>query len=184
MQAALDDRSANLALLYTFEFATTYGLWTGKGETLHNGVWFRAGGSLIDPTVPAQSKGGAVSKMTLTLSSAAHKDISDDVLSRLFDEDWHMSRVSLQLATVDPAFSTILDAVMLFRGRIEHAELVKGPQSKIVAKCASIAIDLSRPGGLYRNDASQKRFDATDTSLEGIGTLNGAIQRESKWGQG
>lgn len=184
MQAILDDPHANLALLYTFEFATTYGLWTGQGEIPHNGLWFRAGGSVIDPGTPSQSVDGSVGRMTLSLSTATHKDITDDFLGRLLiNEDWHMKRITMQLATVDPAFSTILETTNLFRGRIEDVSLEKGKTSKLVAKCASTSIDLSKSGGLYRNDASQKRFDPTDRSHEEIGTLNGALQRESKWGQ-
>ena len=119
MQAALDG-DANLALLYTFMFGTgTYGLWTGVDEISYNGLVYRAGGSLIDIGTIKQSVNGSVGRMTMTLSTDEDKGLTDDVLVRLYDEDWHNKPVTLQLATVNDAFSAVIDAVVLFRGRID-----------------------------------------------------------------
>ncbi|WP_415158416.1 hypothetical protein [Maritalea sp.] len=183
-QAVMNGDDRHLVALFTFEFATTYGLWTGAGEKLHNGVIYRAAGSVLDVDEIEESIDGSVGSMVLKLSALPEKGLTDDVLIRLFDEDWHMSNVAAQLGTIDPKTGAIIETTNLFRGRIEDASFDEDETSVITANCASTSIDLSVSGGLYRNDATQRQIDPTDTSLVGIGTLNGAIDKDARWGQG
>lgn len=181
---SMADPSRNLVAMYVFEFGTgTYALWTGPGETTFNGLVFRAGGSVIDIAVFEESEDGSVPNMVLELSALPEKGITDDVLMRLFDEDWHMKRVTVMVGKYDPATGDVVEAAKFFGGRIEDAVFEEGQTSMIKANCASTSIDLSIPGGSYRNDATQRQIDPTDSSLVGIGTLNGAVKKDAKWGQ-
>ncbi|MGJ8529812.1 hypothetical protein [Maritalea sp.] len=185
-KAKLADPSRNLVALYVFEFGTgTYALWTGSGQTTFNGLLFQSGGSVIDVDELEESSEGTVSRMVLKLSASPEKGITDDVLVRLYDEDWHMKLVTLMLGHLDRKTGLVVEASTLFRGRIEDAPFEESPNGAVItANCVSKSIDLSVPGGQYRNDATQKLIDPTDTSLVGIGTLNGAVKKDARWGQG
>lgn len=184
-QNALDADEREVVGLFVFEFGTgTYALWTGANEIMHNGLVYRAGGSLIEVGEIDQNVDGAVGRLELQLSADPEKGITDDVLVRLFDEDWHNKPVSIQTGLLDPETGQIAYSSVAFRGRLENAELVEGEVNRIEAVCVSTSIDLSRSGGGYRNDSTQKLIDPNDTSLEGIGTLGGALEKDAKWGQG
>lgn len=183
-QAALDAPDRHAVGLFVFEFGTgTYALWTGAGEKLYNGLIYRAGGSLIDLEPLEHNADGSVGRLALGLNADPDKGLTDDVLIRLFDEDWHNKPVTIQTGILDPATNEIAYSWVEFRGRLEHAELVEGEVNRIEAVCVSTSIDLSRSGGGYRNDSTQKLIDPNDTSLEGIGTLGGALEKDAKWGQ-
>jgi len=184
LQDALDDTEGNLVALLTFDFGTVYGLWTGQGEITYNSVIYRAGGSLIELPEISENADGSVEELTLALSAAPDKGITPDVLAALFSETWHLRPVTIQIGLLDPDAGTLIGVFTKFRGRVEEASFIEGPDAdRIEAKCSSVSIDLSVPGALYRNAATQTRFDAADTSLADIGTLNGAIEKEQYWGQ-
>ncbi|WP_051213283.1 hypothetical protein [Maritalea myrionectae] len=183
-QTALDGDDREGVGLFVFEFGTgTYAFWTGAGEMPYNGLTYMAGGSVIEIDSIVEKANGAVGRMNLHLNADPEKGISDDVLIRLFDEDWHNKKVLVQYGLLDPDTGQIAHAMVKFRGRLEHAEYVEGEVNRIEAKCVSTSIDLSRSGGGYRNDSTQKLIDPNDTSLEGIGTLGGALEKDAKWGQ-
>jgi hypothetical protein len=184
MQAALAAGQGALAALYTFEFGTgTYGFWTGLGTKVHNGVTYVASGSLIEVPSIEQRADGSVSEVTIELSAAPDKGITPDVLESLYAEDWHLRPVTIQIAVLDPETYGIIGTQTLFRGQIDSAPYQRQPEPRIQARCLSRAIDLTRPGNLYRNSATQRRFDPNDKGLDGIGALNGVLQRGIKWGQ-
>lgn len=185
LRAALNDPARNMVALFTFEFGEgTEGLWTGAGEVEYSGVTYRAGGSVIDVSDIEQSADGSVGEMTLTLSEAPEKGLTTDVLVSLYDYTWHLKPITVQLAFRDPVTLEFVGVQTFFRGLMDEANYTEGPDSaKITAKCVSRSIDLSAAGNLYRNAATQARFDSADTSLNDIGTLNGALEKDSYWGQ-
>lgn len=184
MQNALDAGHRLQVALFTFEFGTgTYGLWTAEGEKSFNGVIYRAGGSLIDITEFEESLDGSVSQLQLRLSALPDKELTDDVLLRFFDEDWHLKPVTVQLGLLDPATLEIIEVKTFFRGRLESASFEEDPGSAIVVECNSTSIELSQAHGNIRNGGTQRLYDATDKSMDEIGSLNGAISRDTKWGQ-
>jgi hypothetical protein len=184
VQAALSAGQGALAALYTFEFGSgTYGFWTGLGAKIHNGVTYHASGSVIEVSAIEQRNDGSVSELTISLAAAPDKGITPDVLEALYDEDWHLKPVTVQIAILDPDSYAIIGTQTLFRGIVDSAPYQRQPEARIEARCQSRAIDLTRPGNLYRNASTQKRFDATDRGLEGIGALNATLQRGIKWGQ-
>lgn len=184
MQAALAAGQGSVAVLFTFEFGTgTYGFWTGLGNKIHNGVTYVAAGSLIEVPSIEQRADGSVSEVTIALSASPDKGVTPDVLENLYAEDWHMRPVTIQFAVLDPETHAIVGVQTLFRGQIDSAPYQRQPEPRIEARCLSRAIDLTRPGNLYRNSATQKRFNPADRGLEGIGALNGTLQRGIKWGQ-
>lgn len=189
-KAALADTARLSVGLFTFEFGTgTYGLQTGKGVITYNGLSYMAGGSAIDISQVQQVSDGSVTKLTLTLSAAPKKGLPADVLATFFDEDWHMRPVTIQLALLDPVTRAVIDNRTLFRGSADVVTYQEGPgdgsspNAALVMTCVSRSLNMSLAGNLYRNAATQLRFSATDTSLVGIGTLNGEISVQSKWGQ-
>lgn len=183
-QNALNAPDRHAVGLFVFEFGTgTYALWTGAGEINYNGLIYRAGGSLIEIEPIDQNADGSVGRLSMVLNADPEKGLTDDVLIRLFDEDWHNKPVLVQLALLDTATNQIAFAKVWFRGRLEFAEYLEGDVNRIEATCASTSIDLSRSGGGYRNDSTQRLIDPDDTSLEGIGTLGGALEKDAKWGQ-
>jgi hypothetical protein len=183
-QTALEGDDREAVGLFVFEFGTgTYALWTGAGEMPYNGLTYKAGGSVIEISHIEEKANGSVGRMNLQLNADPEKGISDDVLIRLFDEDWHNKKVTLHLGLLDPDTGLIAHAMLKFRGRLEFAEYLEDDVNRIEATCASTSIDLSRSGGGYRNDSTQRLIDPDDTSLEGIGTLGGALEKDAKWGQ-
>lgn len=181
---ALKSGSRYKVALYTFEFGSgIYGLWTAEGEKAYNGVIYRAGGSLIDVSDFEESLDGSVGQLELRLSALPDKGLTDDVLVRFFDEDWHLKPVSVQLGLIDPATAEFIDVQPFFRGRIESASFEEDPGSAIVAQCMSTSIDLTLPGGNIRNGGTQRLIDPNDPSMDEIGSLNGALQRDRNWGQ-
>lgn len=185
MQNALNDFERHGVVFITFEFGTgTYGLWTGLGEIEYNGIIYKAGASVLDVSDIENNADGSVSELTITLNTDPGKIITSDILIQLYDEDWHMRPVTIQLGLIDPDTQALIGVQTFFRGRIEEAPYEEGLDgASIKARCVSRSIELSKGGNLYRNSSTQKRFDPTDTGLNGIGTLNGAVNRDIKWGQ-
>lgn len=185
LQNALNSNQRNAVIFVTFEFGTgTYGLWTGLGQITYNGVLYQAGASILDVSNIENNADGSVSELTLTLNTDPGKNITSDILVQLYNEDWHMRPVTIQTGLIDPDTLALIGVQTFFRGRVEEAPYEEGPEiASIKARCVSRSIELSKGGNLYRNSSTQKRFDPTDTGLNGIGTLNGAINKDIKWGQ-
>jgi len=180
---AVKSPSRSAAVLLTFEFGTgTYGFWTGNGSRFYNGLKYSAGGSIFDISDIVQEGDGSVSELTIGLST--HPGIGVEVLEDLYNEDWHLRPVTIQLAMLDPRTDQIVAIQNVFRGILDTAPFTESEgQAEIQARCLSKSIELSKGGNLYRNDATQDRYDPEDTSLETIGTLNGALKKELHWGQ-
>lgn len=185
-QNAIGADSGNLAVLFTFDFGTVYGLWTGPGEVVYNSVTYRAGGSLLELPDVSENADGSVEELTLVLNAAPEKGITPDVLAALYDENWHMRPMTIQIAARDPDTGAIVGALTKFRGRIEEAPYIENPftgEDRIEALCRTWSLDLSLAGDLYRNGQLQRRLDPNDPSLDAVGTLNGAVMSQAKWGQ-
>jgi len=183
-QNALTGNARYQVALYTFELGSgTYGFWTHEGEKPYNGVTYRAGGSLIEVGEIREALDGSVGQLELKMSALPEKGLTDDVLVRFYEEDWHLKPVTVQLGLMDPATAEIIEVQTFFRGRIEEAPFDEVPGAVLSLKCASTSIDLSIPGGLIRNGGTQKLFDPTDTSMDEIGNLNGQIHKDVNWGQ-
>lgn len=185
LQNALNNYERQAVVFVTFEFGTgTYGLWTGLGEISYNGIVYKAGASILDVSNIENNADGSVSELTITLNTDPGKIITSDILIQLYDEDWHMRPVTIQTGLIDPDTQALIGVQTFFRGRIEEAPYEEGLDgANIKARCVSRSIELSKAGNLYRNSSTQKRFDPTDTGLNGIGTLNGAVNKDIKWGQ-
>jgi hypothetical protein len=185
MQNALNDYERYGVVLITFEFGTgVYGLWTGLGEITYNGIVYKAGASLLEISNIENNADGSVSELTISLNTDPNKIVTSDILATFYDEDWHMKPVTIQLGLINPDTLGLIGVTTFFRGRVEEAPFEEGPEgASIKGRCVSRSIELSKGGNLYRNEQNQKRFDPNDTGLNGIGTLNGAINRDLKWGQ-
>lgn len=173
------------AVLFTFEFGDgTYGLWTAEGERVYNGITYRAGGSVLELSDIEGNADGSVAECTLTLSTDPDKGLTDDILVTFYDSDWHNRPVTIEVAMMDPDTRAIVGSQILFRGIMAAAPYKENAdKSRIEALLSSKSIALSANGGQYRNDVTQKLLDATDNSLLGIGSLNGSISKDLKWGQ-
>lgn len=185
LQTALDGYERYGIVLITFEFGTgTYGLHTGQGEFTYNGLVYRGGGSLLDVSELEMNADGTVAELTLTLGTQPKIGISADILQTFYDEDWHMRQVTFQLGMLDPLTGLPYGLITLIQGVIYQAPYTKGKEAdKIAGRIVSRTQKLSESGDKYRNAATQKLIDPSDTSLVDIGSLNGFITRELKWGQ-
>lgn len=171
-------------ILYTFYFSSTYGLWTRPGERVINGVTYKGGGSVISMGQVEQNGDGSVSELTLSLSTDPDKGLTDDILLAFYSENWRNQLVTIEFGLRDPTTDAIIDTVMLIRGQATEAPYTKGPSKhSIDLLIQSRTIELSAQGGLYRNTQSQKRIDASDTSLDQIGILSTTVSKSLKWGQ-
>lgn len=184
-QNALLDLERSAAIFITFEFGTgTYGFWTGSGTRNYNGIDYVNGASIFDVSDIEQNSDGSIAELTLSLSAQPDKGITPDVLVALYDEDWHRRPVTIQLGLMDPDTGVLIDVETLFRGTLDTAPYDEGEGvNEIKARCLSRTNGLNKSGGLYRNAATQKRFDDDDKSLDNIGTLNGATKKDLYWGQ-
>lgn len=183
-QNGLDDSERYGVVLLTFEFAETHGYWTGLGTITFNSIEYNAGASVFDVDDIQQNGDGSVSELVLSLSAQPDKGLTTDVLVALYNEDWHLKPVTIQLGLIDPDTGALIGVTTMFRGILDTAPYEEAiGTGSIKAHCVSRSIDLSVGGNLYRNQSTQERFDPDDTSLDAIGTLNGATKKELYWGQ-
>lgn len=185
LQDALNSPERYGAVLFTFIFGTgTYGLWTASGEREIDGVVYRAGGSVLKLSNISQNADGSVSQCTLSLSTQPDKGLTADILTTFYDQDWHNKPVIIEPCLFDPDTRALIGRVTLFRGVMTSAPFTEAKgQASIDAILQSRSVELSQNGGAYRNNQSQARFSATDTSLANIGSLNAQITKSLKWGQ-
>lgn len=185
MQDALDAYERYGLALFTFNLGgVVYGLWTGQGEKTINSVTYKAGGSVIEFDDIDQNADGSVVEVTLRLSADPDKGLTSDLLQTFYDEDWQFGRVHIQIAMQNPADESIYGVVTLIRGVITNAPWEQDRDTNsLEVVISSNAIRMAENGGKYRNQATQKHIDATDTSLVGIGSLGGAVTKDLKWNQ-
>jgi hypothetical protein len=192
LQAALDAPERYSAVFLTFVLGTdTYGFWTGAGSKEYNGITYYAGGSLIEMPDFDQDVDGSVQECSLRLSLSPEKGLTnedgesaEDILLSFYQQAWQFGRVTIQLAALDPETLEPVGMITFIRGVIYEAPYSRsGDEHSITARVVSQGIKLSESGSIYRNAATQKRVDSSDTSLEGIGTLGGAITKQLKWNQ-
>lgn len=185
LQEALDSPERYSAVFLTFVLGgNTYGFWTGQGTITYNSIDYVNGGSLFELSDIQMDADGSTNECILSLSTAPDKGLTTDVLLSFYDENWQFGRVTIQLAMLDPETGEPIGAITFIRGVIYEAPFKKGRKKEAIeARVVSQTIKMSENGGIYRNAATQKRLDPTDTSLEGIGTLGGAVKKKLKWGQ-
>lgn len=185
-QNALDDPERYAAVLLTCTFGiNVYGFWTGLGTITYNSVQYVNAGSIIELDEVDQADDGSVTEFHIKCSTSPDKGLTTDILTSFYDENWQFGKVVLQLVMQDPDTGDIIGALTLARGSIFEAPFIEGPSGTYIdARVMSNSIKMSESGGNYRNDATQKGFDGSDTSLVEIGTLGGAITKDLKWGQG
>lgn len=185
LQDALDAPERYSAVFLTFVLGgNTYGFWTGQGYITYNAILYNNGGSLFELDDIQMDADGSVNECNLKLSESPDKGLTTDVLLSFYSESWQFGRVTIQLAMLDPETGIPIGAVTFIRGVIYEAPYRREPKSNYIsARIVSQSIKLSESGSIYRNDATQVRLDATDTSLVGIGTLGGATKKKLKWGQ-
>lgn len=185
LQNALNDPERYGILFFTFEMGSgTYGLMTGQGELLYNGIVYRAGGSLLDVSDLQQNADGSVAEFTLSLSTAPDKGLTTDILLTFYSEDWHMREIVLQLGMMNPDTGQPIGLATLFNGYMYQAPFNQSEDKATISlRCVSQTIKMSEQGNKYRNDSTQKRLDPTDTSLVDIGLLGGSVKKDLRWGQ-
>lgn len=185
LQAALDDPERYAAVLMTFVLGpNTYGLWNGPGSVTYNTITYLNGGSAIEISDIDQNADGSVGSLKLKLNTAPDKGLTTDVIQTFYDEDWQFGHVTIQLGMRDPVTGEIIGVVTLINGVITDAPFTEGPSGAFIElEVTSKTIKLTETGGKYRNSSTQKALDLTDTSMEGIGSLGGAVEKELKWGQ-
>lgn len=188
LQNALDDTERYSAVFITAQLgATVYGFWTGQDIKNYNGVDYYAAGSLLDLSDIDQNADGSVAECTLTLGLNPEKDLTDgatDPLPSFYEEDWQFGRITIQLAVLDPETDDPIGLVTFIRGVIYEAPFTKKPDKHCIdLRIVSQSIKLSESGGIYRNNATQIRLDATDTGLSDIGSIGAEVVKQLKWGQ-
>ncbi len=185
LQEALDSPERYSAVFLTFVLGPeTYGFWTGQGTITYNSIQYNNGGSLFELDDIQMDADGSTNECILSLSTSPDKGLTSDVLLAFYAEQWQFGRVTIQLAMLDPETGEPIGAITFIRGVIYEAPYKRGGSKEVIsARVVSQTIKLSENGGIYRNAATQKRLDATDTALEGIGTLGGAVKKKLKWGQ-
>lgn len=185
LQEALDAPERYSAVFVTFVLGSnTYGFWTGQGTITYNSIEYVNGASLFELSDIQMDADGSTNECIISLSTSPDKGLTTDVLLSFYDENWQFGRVTIQLAMLDPETGEPVGAVTFIRGVIYEAPYKKGRTSnKIEARVVSQTIKMSENGGIYRNASTQYRLDPTDTALEGIGTLGGAVKKKLKWGQ-
>jgi hypothetical protein len=185
LQDALEAYERYGIALFTFNLGgVVYGLWTGQGEKTISGVTYRAGGSVIEFDDIDQNADGSVVEVTLKLSAQPDKGLTSDVIQTFYDEDWQFGRVHIQIGMQNPADESIFGLVTLIKGAITNAPWEQDlTTDSLEVVISSTAIRTAENGGKYRNQATQKAIDPSDTSLVGIGSLGGAIKKDLKWNQ-
>ncbi len=89
---------------------------------------YRAGGSLIEVGEIREALDGSVGQLELKMSTLPQKGLTDDVLVRFYDEDWHLKPVTVQLGLMDPATAEIIEVQTFFRGRLKKRRLMRCPE--------------------------------------------------------
>lgn len=172
-------------VLLTFQLGSeVYGLWNGQGTRVYNTIPYHSGAQLVEVGDIDQRTDGSVTSWELKLSTAPDKGLTVDDFASFYDEDWQMGHVTVQLGMRHPQTDEIIGVVMIFAGFISEAPLLEGLDSQFISlHLLDESARLSETGAGYRNDATQKLLDDTDTSLVAIGNLSGPISKDLKWGQ-
>lgn len=186
LQNALNNPERYGAVLLTFTLGSNvYGLYNGTSKLTYNTIDYYGGASVLEVDNIQEAADGSVSELVLRLNAQPDKGLTVDVLQSFYDEDWQFGRVHIQFGLLHPETGAPIGLTTLLKGSIFEAPLKKGPRGHLIeARVVSQSVKLSENGGRYRNSATQRLFDPTDTSMDGIGSLGGATKKELKWGQG
>ena len=160
----------------TFGDATGY-YWTGIGDLAWNGHTWLGVGTLIelapfDETVDLQATG--VSITTKAVASA-------DVAAALADMR-NGTAGSIRLALLDSAGAILADPKIVFRGRLDTAEIDDSDPENPVIKLQyeNEMIDLERPREWRYTDEHQQQLHSGDTGLRYVAALQ---DQDVIWGR-
>jgi len=148
-------------------------VWSGRGDLTFNGEVYTGIGDLgrispIEEGIEQRAFG-----ITLELSG-----IPSTSISLALQEELQNRLAEIWLGFFDPSYQ-LLDAALLFRGRMNEMNIEMDKEARIVVTAESRLIDWDRPRVRRFTDADQQEFFPGDLGLQFVSTTT---EKEVVWG--
>lgn len=184
IQAALDSGRIKRREFLKFEFPSgTYGFWTGAGPITYSGIVYQNAGSVIAIGGLSGMTDGAAVPIQVHLSSIPNSELTPDVLTGIFAEDYKFRPVFLYRGIYDPVTGALIaDRWLRWSGFVDYIENVAEPggPAKLIFYCESRRFDDQRTGYRMWSDEDQRKIDSNDRFFQNVTT---AGKRAIDWGR-
>ena len=151
--------------------------WTGLGTLSWNAATWQGVGNLIDCSPVDETDDVKAQGITLKVKGVSSADVATAL-----GEVANGTAGSIRLALLTEAGAIIADPKVIFRGRLDVAEIDdSNPDEPIInLSYENELIDLERPREWRYTDEHQQQLYPGDTGLKGIAALQ---NRELVWGR-
>lgn len=147
---------------------------TGVGTIVYGGNSYLGVGTLGGISTVQETGELGANGVTLTLSGVDPANIS-----RALGEHYQGRSATIYLGLADTATSVLIDAVTLFKGRMDTQTITLGEQGAISLKIESPVADWARPRVRRYNNADQQKLYPGDKGLE---FAEQTVDKTIKWG--
>lgn len=173
----LDNPEITIATLLSLEFESSeIFLWSGIGNVTYDGDLYLGNGWLQGHS-PVSENGEAVPQgVSIVLTG-----IPQSLLSLVLSQTSQRKIGTLMLGALDDNFALIPDPTILYKGQIDHPEIIEDSQEPTIKIALENAfLDMDRPRSLRYTDASQRELYPEDQGMVHVEPIQ---KFDGRWGQ-
>jgi len=171
----IDSQSMRLCYLVSADFDSgALRLWTGYGDLVYGGQTFTGAGVILNISPVKETQNLEATSLRVELSG-----IPESIVSLALQEEYQQREITLYLGVVSQTTGEV-DAITLFKGRIDIMEIVPDTQNaRIGVVCENELIRLRDPVATYLTSEWQKSRYPDDLGLDFVVPIQ---DRELNWG--